>query len=73
MIPWINEGKHLCDQIQVELHDVEFEKQFINLFVHETITSFLIKRKINGSITIKSSNMKKKRHVGMRRFEVKLF
>jgi hypothetical protein len=29
--------KHLCDQIQVELHDVEFEKQFINLFVHETI------------------------------------
>lgn len=36
MIPWINEGKHLCDQIQVELHDVEFEKQFIYLFVHET-------------------------------------
>jgi hypothetical protein len=55
------------------LHDVEFEKQFINLFVHETRNIFLKKRKINGSITIKSSNMKKKRHVGMRRFEVKLF
>ncbi len=36
-------------------------------------TLFLKKRKINGSMTIKSSNMKKKRHVGMRRFEVKLF
>ncbi len=36
-------------------------------------TLFLKKRKINGSMTIKSSNMQKKRHVGIRKFEVKLF
>jgi hypothetical protein len=34
---------------QVELHDLEFEKQFINLFVHET-RNIVFKKKKNQMV-----------------------